>query len=129
MGQAIVFPDAAATFIDFLSTKISPQVTGTVPNTRPPTFVTVQRLGGVRRNLVIDEPQLSFECWGSTPEEAHDLAQLTRAHVLSLSGGSFAGVEFYRFRELAGPGDLPDPLSEQPRFVFSIATGVRGTPL
>ncbi len=126
----IYFPDAAATLIDFLTTKLAAPVYRAIPSpTRPPTFVTVQRQGGIRRNLVIDEAQLGFECWGPSPEVAHDLAQETRAHVLSLSAGSFGGVEFYRFRELAGPADLPDPLSDQSRFVFGVSVGVRGRPL
>ncbi len=127
MQPVIVFPDTAAAVIAHLNAVLAANFYGAVPTPRPDTFGTVQRLGGPRRSRFVDEAQLGVECWAPTAGAAHDLAQLARAHINSLPGSTVAGVRFYRVTEAAGPADLPDPLSGQPRFVFTVLVAARAS--
>lgn len=124
--EVIVFPDAAAIVIGHLAGELDPPVLPRIPNPRPDTFVTVQRVGGPRRNLVTDAATLAIEAWAPTEEAAHDLAQLARGHVAAMVGDLFAGVPVYRVDEFSGPQLLPDPTSDQPRYTFTVAVATRG---
>lgn len=124
----VLFPDATRIVADRLRALLEPTpVVTRVPKPRPDRFVLVRRLGGARANLVVDDAQLGIECWDDTDAEAHDLAQLARAHVNAMAGTVAGGVRVYAVREFAGPADLPDPLSNQPRYVFTSQVAVRGT--
>ena len=126
MIEAIVFPDAVELVCDHLRIQLAPTpVVSRVPTTRPAAFVKVTRVGGVRRNLVTDEPTLTIEAWAATEQAAHDLSQLARAHVYAMPGDG----DVYRVTEFSGPALLPDPLSDQPRFSFTVAvaTGFAST--
>lgn len=128
---AIVFPDAAALAIGFLADALVAQgdgavVSQNVPDPRPVRFVTVTRGGGVRHTLISDAATLLVECWASSPADAHDLAQLSRALLIAMEGSVVDGVQAYRVDEVGGPQQLPDPLSEQPRYVFTLSAHFRG---
>ncbi len=127
MTEVIVFPDTVALVVTHLGDNLDEPVYSRIPNPRPAEFVTVQRTGGPRRNLVTDEAQITVDSWAQTPAEAHDLAQLARAYINSLPGQQVDGVAIYKSDELAGPADLPDPLSDQPRYSQSFAISARGT--
>jgi hypothetical protein len=132
MAETIVYPDAtlaAVTAIrDGLTAQSSTATVGTrVPNPRPDLFVTVRRIGGVRRNLVVDSAQLSVECWGLSEQTAHDLAQLCRGFIHAARGTNQDGTVVYHVAEIGGPALLPDPASEQPRYVATYEIGTRGT--
>lgn len=134
MREPIVFPDAAALAIGWLGDQLNiygdtAPVRQKVPDPRPDRFVTIVRGGGVRHTLVSDAATLLVECWGETPTDAHDLAQLSRALLLAMQGMVVDDVAVYRIDEVAGPQQLPDPLSEQPRYVFTLSAHLRGTAL
>ncbi len=129
MRPVVVFPDAAATAITHLNAVLTPSVFQTIPATRPATFVTVVRTGGAELNVVVDDALLAVDCWASTHEAAHDLAQLARAHLLSLRGDTVNGVLVYRVNDAGGPQLFPDPVSDQPRYRATVAMAVRGTSL
>ena len=128
----IVFADAAAVIADYLRFQLaafeSPAPVATrVPPSRPSIFVLVRRLGGPRLNVVADEPLIGVECWAPTEGDAHDLAQLCRALIHAMRGTEQGGVAVYRIAEAAGPQELPDPLSNDPRYVFTVSVAVRGS--
>lgn len=127
--MTVTFPDSVALIIDYLNAGITPPVHHKIPNPRPATFVTVQRTGGPKRNLVTDEPQVTVEAWAATDVAAHDLAQTVRALLNDLGDNvrSLDGVPVYRCEEISGPVDLPDPLSDQPRFSQSFSIALRGS--
>lgn len=128
--QAIVFPDASKLIADHLRSVLVTVPVGTkIPNPRPATFVLVRRLGGVRRNLVTDEPLIGLECWAADDAAAQNLAQLARAHMGALVGVVLAGTTVYRVDEVSGPQDLPDPLAVVPRYVQQFTVALRGTPI
>lgn len=132
MSQIVVFPDAAAVIVGHLRAALAarddPAVIGTqVPHPRPGRLVRIRRTGGPRLNRVADRPQLSVECWAPTAEQAADLAQLCRGLIHAMRGTTVAGVAIYRVAELAGPAELPDPASDQPRYVQTFEIAMRGT--
>ena len=121
--ETIVFPDAVQLVCDHLRAALTPTpVVSRVPTTRPASFVRVRRVGGVRRNLVTDEPTLTVEAWAASEQAAHDLSQLARAHIYAMPGGG----DVYRVTEFAGPALLPDPLSDQSRFTFTVSVATVG---
>lgn len=129
--EAIVFPDAAAALIEYLGEEFAARgetatVHRAVPDPRPPRFVTVYRIGGVRRGIVQDVPREAVDAWAETPEAAHDLLMLARALIGAVQGRTVAGVQFGRVTEAGGPVDLPDPESEQPRWSYQPELAVRG---
>jgi len=131
---AVVFPDAEQVVVGFLDDALAARsedatVVTMVPNPRPVRMVLVRRLGGPRLNLVADDAQIGVECWEASPAGAHDLAQLARALIHTMRGQTIGGVPVYRVTELAGPADLPDPLSTHPRYVFTVQIAMRGTQL
>lgn len=127
----IVFPDIAMLLIGLLEDAhddrgMAVSVYGGIPNPRPTAFTTVRRTGGVRQTIVSDAPIVAFECWADSLELAHDIAQIDRAVVIASEGTQIDGHPIYRINELAGPAELPDPLSQQSRYTFTIQVGVRG---
>jgi hypothetical protein len=128
-AEVIVFPDAVGVVVEFLSDEVGGHVGSVVPPERPTQFIVVQRVGGVRRNLVTDAATLTVECWAEPehPENAHDLAQYARAVLHTMPGQVIDGVTVYKVDEIAGPAYLPDPASDQPRYSFTVSVTVRGS--
>ena len=128
MAELIVFPDAALAAVLILRAGVDDTAVGTrVPNPREHPFVVVRRIGGVRRNMVVDAAQLSVECWAATEEAAHDLAQLCRGLLHQAEGTTVDGITVYRMVEIGGPVLLPDPESADPRYVGTYELNTRGT--
>lgn len=135
VADLIVFPDVEALLATWLRARLAERgrpvpVGNKVPNPRPKSFVTVRRHGGARSSIVTDVPQVGVECWAESDGDAHDLAQLVRALLHSLPGQTLDGYTVYRLPadqdEFAGPANLPDPVSEQPRYVFDMPIPIRG---
>lgn len=129
--EAIVFPDAAAALITYLTGELAARgdtatVHRSVPMTRPARFLTVYRIGGVRQGVVVDVPRFAVDGWDETPEGAHDLLMLARALIGATEGRTIGGVQVYRVTEVGGPIDLPDPESEQARWSYQPELAVRG---
>lgn len=129
IAPSVVFPDAAAVASGYLRPRLADPVGTLVPTVRPPRFILVRRLGGPRRNVVVDAPMLGIECWAESDEAAADLAQVCRAHLHAMTGSVQGGVAVYRTAEAGGPASLPDPLSDQPRYTFTVIIEMRGAPL
>lgn len=123
----VVYPDACEVVCPYLAYELGVHVGTRVPTSRPSTFVVVRRLGGPRLNLVADNAMLGVECWADSEQEAQDLAQLSRGLIHALRGTSQDGVAVYRITEVAGPQELPDPDSDQCRYVFTLQIAMRGT--
>lgn len=126
-----MFPDVVAAVCEFLADELQDRAVtaavGTVvPRPRPEQLVRVRRIAGARRNLVVDSPQLSVECWAASEEAAHDLAQLVRALVHSMRGGTVGSTVIYHVAEIGGPALLPDGETDTPRFVATYEIGTRG---
>lgn len=126
-----LFPDAPERVADAIQARhratFGSQLvtTNRTPNPRPSEFVKVILVGGTRRDQVTDVPTLAVEAWSSSRSRAGALAQEVRAVIHSLEGATFAGYTFGEVAEFAGPGDLPDPLSDQSRYTATYAVSIR----
>lgn len=134
MAPPVIFPNAAAVCTTFLRSALATRgqnvtVATRIPNPRPDRLVVAHRIGGPRRNAVVDDAMISFECWAPTHAAAHDLAALVRALVFSMRGQTIASTSVYRVIETAGPADVPDPTSQVPRYVWTATVSVRGRAL
>jgi hypothetical protein len=128
VAEVVVFPDAVYEVASYLAAKLAARgntapVVSRVPDPRPAAFVRVLRTGGPRRNLVVDDAQITVEAWALTDEAAQDLAQLCRGILLASPGdGLIRDVD-----EVGGPGLQPDPDTDTPRYVFTHVVALRGS--
>lgn len=127
MPDLVTFPDAEQVVLDHLDEQMGVDVGSHVPTPRPTPFVLVRRLGGTRLNEAADNAMLGVEAWGETAPTAADLIQEARALIHAMRGGVHSGVAVYRVTEIGGPAQLPDPLSDQPRYVLTVQVAMRGT--
>jgi hypothetical protein len=130
----VVMPDATDVVVSYLQGILPAYgeacpVRAKVPTTRPAKFVVVRRVGGVRRNVVTDEPMMVVESWAQSDQDAIDLAELCRGLIHSLPGSVVDGVPIYRVTDVSGTQFLPDDLSAQPRYTMTIQVAMRGVPV
>ena len=99
-----------------------------VPNPRPSAFVRVLRTGGPKNNdlPILEDAQLTVECWADDQPAAAALARVTRALVNGMAGTVISGAQCYQVTEFSGPADLPDPVSDQHRMTWTVAVRFRG---
>lgn len=126
MRDVVVFPDAEYVTVTWLDSHLDVPVATLVPDPRPELWLRIQRVGGVLHTRVSDAATLTVEAWGDEYELASDLAQVARAYIHAMVGETVDGVPVYRVEELAGPASLPDPVSAQPRFTFTVTVHMRG---
>lgn len=129
---AVLFPAADTVVIAALNLALTARadtatVVSIVPDPRPDRLVVVRRTGGPRRDQLVDNAQISLECWDATDVAAHDLAQLVRAFVAAMPGRTYNGVAVYRVTEASGPALLPEPNTALPRYTFTVQIAMRGT--
>ena len=124
---SVLFGDTTAVVVAALDAALAAPVYGRVPNPRPVSFVRVDRTGGPAENLVVDGAAIVVESYAETDAEAHDLAQLARQALKAAQATTVDGAQVYRVTEASGPGRLPDPLSDQPRWTQTFTVQVRGT--
>lgn len=127
MPDVVIFPDAEQIVLDHLDDEMGVDVGSHVPNPRPTEFLLVRRLGGPRMNEVADNAMLGVEAWGASVAAAHDLIQEARGLILAMRGTVHSGVAVYRITEIGGPAQLPDPLSDQPRYTYTVQVAMRGS--
>lgn len=129
MAELIVQPDAEFIVATALSIKVSEllgrQVPGAIdiPRTRPAEFIRVLRVGGSRRNVSTWVPTLAVESWAQRKSEAWEIAQLVDSLMYWFT--EIAGHAVYDVTEFAGPGNLPDPLTDQARYTATYAVPIR----
>ena len=124
MTEVIVFPSVQATLVAALKAVLTVPVSTKVPAQRPASFVRLVRVGGSRPNLVTDRSIVTFECWAADEPAAERLGALTSAHVYALAPDTVR-----RVKEAAGLQSFPDPLSETPRYQFTLQIDTRGAAL
>ena len=125
----IVFPDAVLVTILYLREVLpGAAVYSRVPDPRPAEFIRIQRLGGLRRSLILDRPRIDVECWSDSEEGAEELCARVRAYVLAMAGKR-GETTVYDVAEVSGPMWLPDSESGQPRYSFAVEFSTRGTEL
>lgn len=126
MADPVLFGDAAAAVATHLNDTLGVQTCGRVPNPRPSEFYRVLRVGGVTRERVMDDATVVVEAWAPTDQEADDLAQLARAHLLALVNTDIDGTLVYRVTDVAAPSNFPDPISGVSRVTATYTVTTRG---
>lgn len=127
--QPIVMPDVEAVVVALLDAALDGAVSVEVPNPRPAQLTRVMRTGGVRQGVVTDRAQVTVECWRPTSVAAAAAAQAARAHLHAAQGTRSSGVWISRVVDVSGPQNLPDPLTDTPRYSLTVMVDVRGTAL
>lgn len=134
----VVFPDAELVAVTVLRAALTP---GTHVGTEWPDdliaaladgVVSVSRGGGatVQRH-VTEDVTLDIDNLAATKGEAHDLAQLVRAHLCAAEGTTVDGAQLYTVRDvsLIWLPDRPDPETDPiPRYVLVMQMRLRARP-
>ncbi|MFF0942692.1 hypothetical protein ACFYE2_00480 [Kocuria sp. CPCC 205300] len=122
----ITFRDVEGDLIAYLSARLGVPVVDRVPSPRPARFVTVRRTGGPKRSPTVDAPLIDLEAWGARPADAQRLGGQMRDAVLELPAAEDFPSHVYRAREVGGLAYLPDPVTDQHRYVTKTEIHVRG---
>jgi hypothetical protein len=124
--QVIAFPDVEAIVRTYLVNATGEIVTTAVDNPRAAKFVRIVRTGGPRVDLVTEQAQLTVECWADSSVTAAALARTVRAHLGAIQG-RVPGI--HGFTEAGGPQNMPDEVSKQARYRWTVLFDVRGSVL
>lgn len=74
--------DVEAALISFLQTETGVATFADVPNPRPAEFLTVERTGGPRTDLVVDNPMIAVQCWSTSRARASQLARVVDSALM-----------------------------------------------
>lgn len=66
--------DIELALIEWMKGKLGIEAFADVPNHRPDEFVTVERTGGGRSDVIVDNPMIAVQCWAETRYRASRLA-------------------------------------------------------
>ena len=77
--------DIEAVLIAWLAKELGLPVSADVPDPRPKTFITVERVGGARDSVVVDRPSVAVQCWASSRAQAATLAYRVSALIPRLA--------------------------------------------
>lgn len=125
----VVFPDAEAVTIAHLRSVLdtSVMVDSEWPEHLADSLpvVSVSRGGGATRlAAVTDEATLDIDVLAATKAEAHDLAQLVRAHLVATQGRVIPGARVYSVDDTSFIW-LPDETTGIPRYVLVMSMLLR----
>jgi hypothetical protein len=104
----LVDPDVEGLLISYLATELPEYGMPNVPvSDRPPQTgvesVVLYRTGGVRRDLVSDQAQITVDTRAARGSRAVQIIQLVRALLNDLWGKQIDGFAVYDVNELSGP--------------------------
>lgn len=123
----VVFPDVEKLAIGFLLDRKAQRSDmadwnfGTSLTGEALPFFRIQRIGGWRAlDFVLDTARVDLEVRAKTRERAHDVIQLGLALLMVMPNYSFTGALVYRVGVEITPFYLPDPSTDQPRWLSTI---------
>lgn len=99
--------------------QIIPPAFGEIPADRPSSFVTVERTGG-QRTQVMDYPTFAVQCWAGSRAEAADFAELVRDRLVR----GFALHPRVASCDVASLYNFPDLESGQARYQLTVTAVV-----
>lgn len=100
----VAFPDVEAALVGYLDGVLDAAVGSEWPEGLPENlpFVAVSRGGGaVVTRFVLEDVTVDFDVLGPSKAEAHDLAQLVRAHLFAAEGTTQGGARIYRVDDIS----------------------------
>ena len=83
-------------------------------------FVTLERIPGGARGKVTDDARVDIESRAATREEAHDAIQIVLGLMEVMYQYEHIGMIIYRVDIETSPGWLPDPVTNQPRWIATV---------
>lgn len=123
-APVVAWPDVTLLATQYLRGRLGGvQVGSRIPRPRPVEFVVLRRVGGPRRNPLVDDARLDVQVWAEADERAMEIASLAR-YQLGLMPQHVPAVR--QFGEDAGPTLIPDAPSEVPRVLLTVVLSVRG---
>jgi hypothetical protein len=119
-------PDVIANLVALLAAELGVPVSSrrspTATKDSDPSVV-VRRTGGPSKGVASDNPTVTIEAWAPTTTESFQLLQSARLVVIEAAEQGRAGLR--RYDELAGPADLPDPSTTNPRHTLTASVVTR----
>ncbi|MGW9617204.1 hypothetical protein ACWGUP_17795 [Streptomyces diastaticus] len=123
-APVVAWPDVTLLATQYLRDRLGGvQVGSRIPRPRPVEFVVLRRVGGPRRNPLVDDARLDVQVWAETDERAMEIASLAR-YQLGLMPQHVPAVR--QFGEDAGSNLIPDAPSDVPRVLLTVVLSVRG---
>ena len=125
-GPVIDGPDVIANLVALLTSELGVPVSSrrspTATKDSDPSVV-VRRTGGPSKGVASDNPTVTIEAWAPTTTESFQLLQSARLVVIEAAEQGRAGLR--RYDEFAGPADLPDPSTTNPRHTLTASVVTR----
>ncbi|MBK7167549.1 MAG: hypothetical protein IPH81_20490 [Candidatus Microthrix sp.] len=119
-------PDVIANLVALLASELGVPVSSrrspTATKDSDPSVV-VRRTGGPSKGVASDNPTVTIEAWAPTTTESFQLLQSARMVVIEAAEQGRAGL--CRYDEFAGPADLPDPSTTNPRHTLTASVVTR----
>lgn len=119
-------PDVIANLVALLTSELGVPVSSrrspTATKDSDPSVV-VRRTGGPSKGVASDNPTVTIEAWAPTTTESFQLLQSARLVVIEAAEQGRAGLR--RYDEFAGPADLPDPSTTNPRHTLTASVVTR----
>ena len=119
-------PDVIANLVALLASELGVPVSSrrspTATKDSDPSVV-VRRTGGPSKGVASDNPTITIEAWAPTTTESFQLLQSARLVVIEAAEQGRAGLR--RYDEFAGPADLPDPSTTNPRHTLTASVVTR----
>ena len=119
-------PDVIANLVALLAAELGVPVSSrrspTATKDSDPSVV-VRRTGGPSKGVASDNPTVTIEAWAPTTTESFQLLQSARLIVIEAAEQGRAGLR--RYEEFAGPADLPDPSTTNPRHTLTASVVTR----
>ena len=119
-------PDVIANLVALLASELGVPVSSrrspTATKDSDPSVV-VRRTGGPSKGVASDNPTVTIEAWAPTTTESFQLLQSARLAVIEAAEQGRAGLR--RYDEFAGPADLPDPSTTNPRHTLTASVVTR----
>jgi hypothetical protein len=119
-------PDVIANLVALLAAELGVPVSSrrspTATKDSDPSVV-VRRTGGPSKGVASDNPTVTIEAWAPTTTESFQLLQSARLVVIEAAEQGRAGLR--RYDEFAGPADLPDPSTTNPRHTLTASVVTR----
>lgn len=129
-AEVLLSPDAKQVTIVYLRAQLNARSANATVGDRVPKergrFVTVKRVGGKVRQVVIEDSTVVVDCWADSAEEATDLAQLCRGLVYAMANSNQGGAIVFTVND-ADFNDDRDPISDQPVSSFAVTISMRRT--
>ncbi len=128
LEQPYIYGDVEAAAIRWLKTRPEIQAAGISLGTSTPAdldqrlpFVTLERIPGGARGKVTDDARIDVESRASSREESHDVIQIVLGLLEIMYQYSHEGMIIYRADIESSPGWLPDPVTNQPRWIATVS--------